>query len=73
MKRKTSDINLLRAEKQKQDSLRYTNKPLLNSKSMQLLTNYQPIQSRYKDIVHDKKKKIDRSLAEKKAREEEEE
>jgi hypothetical protein len=47
MRRKKSDLNLLRAEKEKRESLRNTGKPLLNSKSMQLLSHYKPIQNRY--------------------------
>lgn len=70
MKRKKSDINLLRAEKQKQYELRNTNRPLINSKSMQLLNNYQPIQKRYKGIIDEKNKKLEKSVQEKKIKQE---
>ena len=35
---------------------------------MQLLNHYKPIQTRYKDVLGEKKKKIDKSIAEKKAK-----
>ena len=58
MKRKMSDLDLLRTEKLKKESMKCTSKPLINSKSTQILTHYQPIQSRYKEVMFAKKKKI---------------
>ncbi len=45
-----------------------TAKPLINSRSQQLLFNHRPIHVRYQTVIEEKKKKIETQVAEKLAK-----
>lgn len=72
-RKKTTDINLLRAEKEKEHAKLYTGKPLINSRSQQLLLNHRPIHARYQNVINEKKRRIETQVAEKLAKQAEEE
>lgn len=49
--KKKSDLDLLRLEREKQEKMRCSGKPLINSKSQQILSHYTPIHQRYKEVL----------------------
>jgi hypothetical protein len=52
LRKKTTDINLLRAEKEKEIAKQCTAKPLINSRSQKLLINHKPIHARYQNVIN---------------------
>lgn len=73
LRKKKSDIDLLRLEREKQEKVRCSGKPLINSRSQQMLSHYVPIHSRYKEVIQEKQKKVEAGLADKKSKEAEKE
>jgi hypothetical protein len=53
----------MRVEKEKQVAKLCPAKPLINSRSQQLLINHKPIHTRYQAIMDEKKKKIESQVA----------
>lgn len=68
LRKKTTDINLLRAEREKELAKLCTAKPMINSRSQQLLINHRPIHTRYQNVINEKKKRIETQVAEKLAK-----
>jgi hypothetical protein len=58
-RKKVTDLNLLRVEKEKNLTKLCPAKPLINSRSQKLLINHKPIHQRYQAIIKDKQKKIE--------------
>jgi hypothetical protein len=73
MRKKTTDINLLRAEREKEIAKLCTAKPMINSRSQQLLINHRPIHTRYQNVINEKKRRIETQVAEKLAKQAEQE
>lgn len=71
--KKKSDLDLLRLEREKQEKIKCSGKPLINSKSQQLLSHYTPIHHRYKEVLEEKEKRVKMGLAQKQSKEIEEE
>lgn len=67
--KKNLDLQILRRERQQRQSAKNKGKPLINSKSMQIISNHTPIQLRYKEVIENKKSKIEKQIKEKEEKE----
>jgi hypothetical protein len=70
-KKRESDLRSLRAEREKQELRHFKGKPLINSRSMQIIPHHQPICQRYEAVLAEKTRKIEIMAAEKKFRQQE--
>lgn len=48
----------MKKEKEKKESLSFKKKPMINSVSAKMISNYEPIYSRYEKVLENKKRKI---------------
>lgn len=68
-KKRESELRSLRAEREKQELRQFKGKPLINSRSMQIIPHHQPIHQRYEAVLAERTRKVELRAAEKRLRE----